>query len=160
MILKKPPSSKKKINLAKPSEINKTIKGQFGQPWKIEQALKEHKLWWKKKQGFFVEAGVSNGEHLSNTLYFELKYNWTGLLIEPNPNFLKVLKTKNRKSWILPHCLSTNPRVEVVDIDSSYNGSLIKQGKSLQLDVKRPENCKRSYKEFPKTTIKVSFGLH
>ena len=118
---------------------------------KIEKALKEHKLWWKKKkQGFFIEAGVRNGEHLSNTLYFELKYNWTGLLIESNPNFLKVLKRKNRNAWILPHCLSTKPKVEVIDLDASYNSNLIKQEKTLQFD---------DNKKFPKTTIKVIFWI-
>jgi hypothetical protein len=28
----------------------------------------------KKKKGFFIEAGALEGEHISNTLYFEVKH--------------------------------------------------------------------------------------
>ena len=95
------------------------MKGQYGQPLEIERLLLESKLWRKKKQGFFIEAGASMGEVISNTLYFELKHNWTGLLVEPNPDFLKELKLKNRNAmWILPHCLSANPIVELYDFDA------------------------------------------
>jgi hypothetical protein len=45
------------------------------------------KLFGKQKNGFFIEAGADEGEFLSNTLYFELKRGWTGLLVEPNPGF-------------------------------------------------------------------------
>ena len=65
--------------------------------------------------GFFIEAGASGGEVLSNTLYFEKKFNWTGLLVEPNPYWWKELKSKNRNAWILPHCLSTDKKVQVID---------------------------------------------
>lgn len=71
--------------------------------------------------GFFIEAGAANGEYLSNTLYFEMFYGWGGLLVEPNPHSLKQLYEKNRNAWILPHCLSTKPEVEVVTIDATQN---------------------------------------
>ena len=32
------------------------------------------------KNGFFIEAGSVDAESYSDTLYFELKHNWTGLL--------------------------------------------------------------------------------
>ena len=35
--------------------------------------------------GFFVEAGADDFLTGSNTLLFEEKYNWTGLLVEPIP---------------------------------------------------------------------------
>ena len=38
----------------------------------------------KLRNGFFIEAGASDGETDSHTLYFESKYNWTGLLVEPS----------------------------------------------------------------------------
>ena len=33
--------------------------------------------------GFFLEAGSVDSETHSDTLYFEFKYNWTGLLGKP-----------------------------------------------------------------------------
>ena len=32
----------------------------------------------QKTNGFFIESGAYDGEHLSNTLYFELERNYTG----------------------------------------------------------------------------------
>ena len=46
------------------------------------------------KNGFFIEAGAYDGEIGSNTLLFELKHNWTGLLVEPNPDAFKMLTNK------------------------------------------------------------------
>jgi hypothetical protein len=40
----------------------------------------------KKRGGFFIEAGAHDGVEASNTLYFEKKMGWTGLLVEPNPD--------------------------------------------------------------------------
>lgn len=67
------------------------------------------------KGGFYVEAGASDGEIISNSLYFEIKYKWSGLLIEPNPDFHDALVSKQRDAWILPHCLSTNSTPIIVD---------------------------------------------
>ena len=78
----------------------KRLRGQYGQPHAVEELLKEYKLLKaikkRKQKGFFIEAGASCGEHLSNSIYFEMKHDWTGLLAEPNPDFIKKLVTKNR----------------------------------------------------------------
>ena len=37
------------------------------------------------RNGFFIEAGADDFMLASNSLYFEEKYNWTGLLVEPVP---------------------------------------------------------------------------
>ena len=54
------------------------------------------------KDGFFIEAGSVDSEFFSDTLYYEMKYNWTGLLVEANPEFYHEGLTKNRKNiiWI------------------------------------------------------------
>ena len=39
----------------------------------------------KVKDGFFIEAGADEFVEGSNTLRFERKHNWTGVLVEPNP---------------------------------------------------------------------------
>ena len=38
------------------------------------------------RNGFFIEAGADDFLLGTNTLLFEEKYNWTGLLIEPHVN--------------------------------------------------------------------------
>ena len=53
---------------------------------------------YKKKPNFFIEAGTADGELFSTTLYLELKYNWSGLLVEPNPMYSKALKGKDRNA--------------------------------------------------------------
>ena len=132
-----PPPSKQKLKLRLPTSM-KFINGQDGQPSAIERILKSKKLWKKKKQGFFVEAGACAGEQISNTIYFELKHNWTGLLVEPNPDFYQKLFKIKRNAWILPHCLSTGKSVEIVDFDASlFNGGIINPGKVLPSDMGR-----------------------
>ena len=77
-----------------------------------------------KRSQFFIEAGALDGETISNTLYLELRYNWTGLLVEPNPIYISTLIKKNRNAWILPHCLSTSKAPIVVEFDAmgEYGG--------------------------------------
>ncbi|MCL4132452.1 UNVERIFIED_CONTAM: hypothetical protein GTU68_020479, partial [Idotea baltica] len=64
--------------------------------------------------GFFVEAGALDGEFLSTSLYFEQNLNWTGLLIEPNPDSYKELKMKNRKAWSSNTCISSTPYLSTI----------------------------------------------
>ena len=40
----------------------------------------------KVKNGFFIEAGASDFVDGSNSLWFEMKHNWSGVLVEPNPH--------------------------------------------------------------------------
>ncbi len=44
-----------------------------------------------QKTGFFIEAGAYDGELFSNSLFYELKLGWKGLLVEPNPDPLAEL---------------------------------------------------------------------
>ena len=104
----------------------KRIMGQFNQVETIEKVLGLTKKS-ATISDFFIEAGASCGEYMSNTLYLEIVYKWTGLLVEPNPDLLKKLYGKHRNSWILPHCLSTTPFVEVMNFDASYYNSGIYQ---------------------------------
>ena len=126
-ILISPPSSDKPYNFKK----EPVLKGQFGQPMSVEKHLGLNPD--KPQSGFFIEAGAADGEWFPNTLYFEMKYNWTGLLVEPNPNLVKELLTKNRKAYILPHCLSTQQKVEVVTFNmpkSPFSSGIVVNGKA------------------------------
>ncbi len=69
--------------------------GQFGAPRQVE-ALFLHALGSVPKDGFFVEAGAYDGEYISHSLLFEVGHGWGGILVEPNPDALKNLRSKNR----------------------------------------------------------------
>ena len=58
--------------------------------------------------GFYVECGALDGEFYSNSLPFETKHNWTGLLVEPDPRHTKELLNRNRRAWVSATCLSPN----------------------------------------------------
>ena len=56
--------------------------------------------------GFFLEVGAHDGEHLSNTLWLEKQKGWSGLLVEADPETYAQLVTKNRRAWLAHVCLS------------------------------------------------------
>ncbi|KAK7005376.1 hypothetical protein SK128_013969, partial [Halocaridina rubra] len=66
------------------------------------------------KDGFFIEAGAVDGEHFSNSLYFEKYLGWRGLLVEPFPGAFQKLLTKNRKAYSINAALATSPETSVV----------------------------------------------
>ena len=48
------------------------------------------------KNGYYVEIGANDGISQSNSLYFERKKNWSGILVEPDKYNFRIL-TRNRK---------------------------------------------------------------
>lgn len=67
------------------------------------------------KPGFFLEIGANDGRTLSNSLYLEEHFNWTGILVEPNPRYRDSLKLR-KNSIIIEHAISnTEGSVEFVD---------------------------------------------
>ncbi|XP_045165407.2 uncharacterized protein LOC123529237 [Mercenaria mercenaria] len=91
-------------NLEKP-HIKDTSKGQTAF---VDDTLNH------AENGFYIECGAQSGEFLSNSLFFERFRNWSGILIEANPMWYKVLKTKHRKAFIINACLSTKPYPSMV----------------------------------------------
>lgn len=65
--------------------------------------------------GLFVECGALDGELHSNTLSLERNYGWSGVLIEADPYYFEIMLTRNRKSWLIPTCLSvkSNPHMVI-----------------------------------------------
>lgn len=53
-----------------------------------------------KENGFFIETGSCDGIFQSNTFYLETELNWTGLLIEPNPDYVKECVINRPKSKV------------------------------------------------------------
>ena len=68
-----PPDSKK-LNLKKKNMSWKELSGQFGQVDFVLSTGKKKAGIEVEKGGFFIEAGASDGEELSNTLYLEKKH--------------------------------------------------------------------------------------
>jgi len=63
-----------------------------------------------RRNGFFVESGAFTGEQYSDTLFFEMRRNWTGILIEPHPEYHRSILKKNRNALVLRACLSHTTR--------------------------------------------------
>jgi len=137
---------------------NPKLNGQFGQADTIE------KLFRGKKNGFFVEAGAFDGENFSNTLLFELKHNWTGLLVEPNPDLYQDLITKNRRAISSQACFSTETKVNAVEFDAAgaYGGIIngrLKPGEEPHKERVRQERYTKNYvPKYPyqRRTIKLN----
>ena len=121
-VLWPPPPTDLNINLnLKFGGKYEILKGLNNQPIHVEEVLKLNETT-PKRNGFFIEARASDGELFSNTLYFEIYNNWTGLLIEHNPYWLAKITQKNRNVWILPHCISKHKKVEII----SENGRKVR----------------------------------
>jgi len=77
-----------------------------------------------RRDGIFVECGAAVGEELSNSLFFELRRNWTGVLIEANPDFLRALLYKNRNAYVVRACLSatTRPQTAKFQLSTLHRG--------------------------------------
>jgi len=91
----------------------KSTRGEVGQPVEVDELVYGGKL----KNGFFIEAGAHDSETNSDSLYFELNHNWSGLLVEPHPlGFVEGLE-KRRKATSIQTCLSTSPHPETMNFD-------------------------------------------
>jgi len=78
-----------------------------------------------RRQGVFVECGAADGESLSNSLFFELHRNWTGVLIEGNPRYYPALLSKNRNAYVVRACLSTITKPQTVKFKlATYYGGI------------------------------------
>ncbi len=85
--------------------------------------------------GYFVELGANDGFTASNTLYFEIKKNWRGILIEPSPNlFLSCVHYRNREGNKIycNACVPFDYTKKYVDIDYAY---LMSVSSDLEKDI-------------------------
>ena len=74
----------------------------------------------EKREGFFVEFGATNGVVNSNTWLLEKKYDWKGILAEPNPVWHAML-AENRGAAIDHRCVdaTTGKTVTFLTTDGS-----------------------------------------
>ncbi|XP_013388510.1 uncharacterized protein LOC106157424 [Lingula anatina] len=98
--------SRRPYNLDNPEKEHMS---QIGQSQVVDKLLKQ------RKNGFFVEAGASDGEKFSNSLFFERFRNWSGVLVEANPLSFHTLSKKHRKAFTINSCLSLSPHPDRVE---------------------------------------------
>jgi len=88
---------------------------QIGQSQYVDKLLKG------RRNGVFLECGASDGVSLSNSLFFEIYRNWTGILIEASPVRLKSLIKTNRNAFVVRSCLSVTTKPEIVKFTKPDN---------------------------------------
>ena len=102
----------------------------------------------KKKNGFFVEIGASDGINYSNTYLLETTYNWRGICAEPLPDKFEILK-KNRPNSICTNKAVYNKSGLQVLFDIANNSDLL-SGITQNID------CHANAVNANKTQIQVS----
>ena len=98
-----------------------------------------------------------NGEYLTNTILFEDKLNWTGVLIEPVKLIYHQLRGKNRKVSTINTCLAVEQRphaIDFVETQEAYYSQKMEdvQKKWPKIDQVRKMNC------LPLTSIILAAG--
>ena len=68
-----------------------------------------------KSNGVFVEVGALDGFGASNTWFFEMERNWSGLLIEPNP-----VEFNKRNQHPRPNSIFENCAISDVEMDINF----------------------------------------
>ena len=86
------------------------------------------------RNGFYVELGANDGALASNSYYFELKKDWTGVLIEPSPNlYLSCLKRRGLKNRVFCNaCVPFGYKDKYVDMRYSDSMTI---SDNLNLDI-------------------------
>jgi len=106
----------------------------------------------KQTGGKFIECGAYDGEAASNTVWLERKKGWTGLLVEPDPNYYTQIIGKLRNTYSINACLSPQPYfTEMAFKDSENQGN---GGQVGQLD----KNGKRMMPCFPVETLLLALN--
>ena len=89
----------------------------------------------------FIEAGGYDGEAFSNSLYFEMKRGWKGILIEPIPKLFDRLISKNRKAFAINACIAQRkPMVAKFRLGDSLSG------RDDTMDTKHKNRINKNYK--------------
>lgn len=88
-----------------------------------------------QKNGVFVEAGAYNDGKISRTEWLEEKFNWQGLLIQPDPRHYFSLRRHNRiRSQAIHACLSPTPYPKEVTLFQDAEGVKINSIHSNNFD--------------------------
>jgi len=100
-------------------KIPPKLDGQVGAPLIVDEILG------RLERGFYIECGAHDGEYLSNSLFFEVRRNWTGLLIEPDTKTFPRLMLKNRNAFHINTCISGSLKAQLVNFQSEQELSKV-----------------------------------
>lgn len=108
--------------------------------------------------GYFVELGANDGVSQSNSLYFERRRGWRGLLVEPVPhNYLKC--RQNRSSATAVYCAACVPFGYQQEFVKLAYANLMSTPLGLESDLSDPLAHAASGTRFlPKGETVVEFG--
>lgn len=75
------------------------------------------------KPGYFIEIGANDGIELSNTLYLEEEFGWSGLLVEANPRYMDCLQSRNNSK--IANIAISDARGTASFVDAGLYGGLV-----------------------------------
>jgi len=134
---------------------------QFGQSQYVDKLLKG------RHNGVFLECGASDGVTLSNSLFFEIHRNWTGILIEANPERLKSLIKTNRNAFVVRACLSVTekPYLARYTMPNNVGGAVSSSLTEYEIKIFKSYSKSRVLPEiyvqcFPLTSILDALNIH
>lgn len=78
---------------------------QAWQDWWLHHNLFGRRMTWGS--GVYIEVGVWDPLHASNTLFFDKCLGWQGVCFEPNPKWHSRIR-QNRSCTLVPHCVSSS----------------------------------------------------
>lgn len=107
-----------------------------------------------KRGGFFVEFGATDGILLSNTLLLEREFGWSGICVEPNPEYFQQLRT-NRSCVVDDACISGTSGQEVEFILAAEYGGIAEYANSDQ-HAERREAYRKDARVVRLTTISLN----
>lgn len=97
----------------------------------------------QKSGGFFIDMGANNGQFLSNSLWLERHHNWTGLLIEADPELCQRIDKLKRHAWRLCGCIcKENKAVTFIkDLNHKKNGAVKSQTNKHHMELLNRTNA-------------------
>jgi FkbM family methyltransferase len=82
---------------------------------------------YSQRNGFYVECGAFDGKSHSTTFLIERQLDWSGLLIEAEPNNFQATVEKHRNAILVPACLSlsTKPKINAFQVGKQMQGKIV-----------------------------------
>jgi len=118
------------------------LESQLGQDCMVDTILN------KKNNGLFIEIGVGDGKHISNTYFLEKYRNWTGVLCEPSIKFHDNI-VQQRSAQLVKKAVFDRSGLELKFSEVDGNEEL-----STLTEFKKSDTHDRSKdKEYPVQTI-------